>query len=121
MSDEECYRRVAVHADISREDVPGDIELTDEELDAVIEIIYLRPDDQYGVYERHLGHGVLHLQHEWPMDEFATALDHAIDTARDTGHPILKRIYSYAYQNDSEEFGEDRIPVPWEDDENDED
>lgn len=114
MSDDH-YRRVAIHADITDEDVPGDIETTDEELEAVVEITYLRPNDQYAVYERHLGRGVLHLQHDWPMDEYQDALDHAIALARETGHPLLSRIYAYTFTTDPDELGEDRIPVPWDD------
>lgn len=115
MSDDDHYRRVAIHADIPDEGVPGDIERTDEELEAVIEITYLRPGDQYAVYERHLGRGVLHLQHEWPMDTYQDALDHAIALARETDHPLLSRIYAYAHTTDPDEPGEDRIPVPWDD------
>lgn len=115
MSDDEHYRRVAIHADITDEDVPGDIETTKEELDTVIEITFLRPDEQYAVYERHLERGVLHLQHEWPMDEYQDALDHAIALARETGHPLLSRIYAYTFTTDPDELGEDRIPVPWDD------
>ena len=115
--DDEYYRRVALHGSISDDDCPDDIQTTDEELDAVIEIVYFRPDDQYGVYERHIRSGALHLQHEWPMDEFANALEHAIEISRETSHPLLKRIYAYTYQSDPEEPGEDRIPVPWSDDE----
>jgi len=119
MSDDEYYRRVALHGSLGDADVSPDIQTTDEELDVVIEIVYFRPDDQYGVYERHLGKGVLHLQHEWPMDEFEDALEHAVSLARDKGHPLLKRIYSYTYQSDPEEPGEDRIPIPWSKDDED--
>lgn len=119
MSDE-YYRRVALHGTIDPDDVGDDIELTDEELDAVIEIIYFRLEGEYGVYERHIYRGVLHLQHEFPMDEYSRALEHAIDLARSTGHPLLIHIYAWIPSDDPDELGEDRIPSPWESDEDDE-
>ncbi|EMA17037.1 hypothetical protein [Haloarcula amylolytica] len=115
MSDDEYMTRVAVHGSVP-EDVPGDIEVTNEERDAIVEILFVRSDDEYRVMSRH--HQTLFLDHGGgPFDEFGDALESAIETARDEGLPLLRRIYSWVPVSEADELGVDRIPIPWEDDE----
>jgi hypothetical protein len=106
--------RVTLHGSIP-DDVPGDIEVTDEERDAVVEILYVRPREEYGVYSRH--HQTLYLDHNGgAFDEFEDALVSAIETARDEELPLLRRVYSWVHVSQADELGSDRIPIPWADD-----
>jgi len=123
MSDEDeddtYYRRAAIHGDFGHL-VPETL-LTREELDDIIEVIYYRDRDEYSVNSRYLRNGVLHLRHG-VCDGIKDAATLAIDVARDEGHPILRRVYTYVPSGEDEEPGEDRIPRPWyDDDEVDED
>jgi hypothetical protein len=116
MSEDEYLSRVALHGSIP-DDVPEDIEVTNEEPDVVVEILYIRPRKEYGVYSRH--HQTLFLDHGGggPFDEFEDALELAIETARSEDLPLLQRVYTYAPENEAEkELGAERIPIPWEED-----
>lgn len=116
MTDDEYLTRVAVHGSISSDDVPSGVELTDEELDAVVEIVYVRERDEYRVFVRH--HQTLFLDYGGgSISEFDAAREVAIETARDEGHPLLRRIYAWVPVSEADELGADRIPIPWEDDE----
>lgn len=116
MTDDEYLTRVAVHGSVPEEDVPGDIMVTDEECDAIIEVLYVRPRKEYGVYSRR--RQTLYLDHGGgPFETFDDALANAIETARNEGLPIQKSVYTYAPGSDADELGADRIPIPWADDE----
>ena len=117
--DDTIYRRVAVHGDLG--DLVPEPLLTSEELEDIIEIAYFRDRQEYGVYSRHILTGVLHLRHGL-CDGIVDSATLAIDVARDEGHPILRRVYTYVPSGEDEEPGEDRISRPWyDDDEVDED
>lgn len=118
MTDDEYLTRVALHGSIDAADVPEDIEVTTEELDAVVEILFVRHRDEYGVYSRH--NQTLFLDHGGPFEEFEDALEVAIETARSEDLPILQRVYTYAPESEAEkELGTERIPIPWGEDEDD--
>lgn len=110
--DDTYYRRVAIHGDISRDDVPEDIDLVDEELDEIIEILHFRDYEEYRVANRYIGEGVLHMVYG-RVDGFEDALTLALHAADDSDNPILRRIYTYAPTTGESEPGEDRIPAPW--------
>lgn len=115
MTDEEYLTRVAVHGSVP-DDVPGDIEVTNKESDAIVEVLYVRPREEYDVYSRH--HQTLYLDHDGgPFNDFMEALESAIETARSEGLPLLQQVYTYAPESDADELGSDRIPIPWSDDE----
>jgi hypothetical protein len=119
VTDEEYLTRVAVHGSIP-DDVPGDIEVTNEERDAIVEVLYVRPCEEYGVYSRH--RQSLYLDHDsGPFDEFDDGLESAIETARGEGLPLLRRVYSWVPVSEADELGSDRIPIPWTDDDEDAD
>lgn len=115
--DSAYYKRAAVHGGIDPAGAPDDIEITDEELDDIIEILYVRERDEYRTVSRHIGHGVLHLRYG-TYDHLGAAYERGIEASRETGYPILGTVYTYIPENE-DELGEGRIPVPWEDDEHD--
>jgi hypothetical protein len=118
VTDEEYLTRVAVHGSIP-DDVPDDIEMTDEERDGIVEILFIRQDDQYRVLSRR--NQTLYLDHSGgPFDEFEDALVSAIETARDEDLPLLRRVYSWVPVSEADELGSDRIPIPWTDEDDDE-
>lgn len=99
------------------DDVLGDIKTTDEELEGLVEILYIRADDEYRVLSRH--RQSLYLDHGGgPFNSFEDALANAIETARSEGLPLLQHIYTYAPESQAEtELGVERIPIPWADEE----
>lgn len=118
MSDDEYLTRVAVHGSIP-DDVPEGTKVTNKELDAVVEILYIRANEEYWVLSRR--RQTLYLDHGGgPFDEFEAALDSAIETAHDEGS-LLRRIYSWAPESDADELGSDHIPIPWANDEYEDD
>lgn len=98
--------RVAIHGSISPDDVPDGIELTNEEADAIVEILYVRSDDEYHVLSRH--NQTLYLDHGTggPYEAFDDALDNAIQTACSDGLPLLKKIYSWVSEENADELGQ---------------
>ena len=118
---DEHLTRVALHGSINPDDVPSEVELTDKELEAIVEIIYVRNRREYGVYSRH--RQTLYLDHGGggPLSGFEEALEYAIETARSEGLPLLRRIYAWAPESQADELGADRIPIPWVDGDEDAD
>lgn len=112
---DEYLTRVAVHGSIP-DDVPEDIEITNEERDAIVEVLYIRRDSEYRVLSRH--RQTLYLDHGGgPHESFEAALNAAIETARDESLPLLRRVYSWVPDSEADEPGVDRIPIPWDDEE----
>lgn len=108
-------RRVAVHGHIPSDDIPDDIESTDDEtrFDATIEIIYRRHDDSYWIVARH--RQTIFLRYEWDVTDFSEAIDIAIETARDEDYPLQRTVYSWIPESDADnEIGAERINQPWE-------
>jgi hypothetical protein len=117
VTDDEYLTRVALHGNVTTEDVPGDVELTDEELDHLVEILYVRERDEYRVLSRH--RQTLFLDHGGgPFDEFKEALANSIEIACSEDLPILQRIYTYVPERDDNELGVNRIPIPWDNETN---
>lgn len=119
MSDGEAKTRVALHGVISGDEIPADIDTTDEDGEAsIIEILYDRDERHYRVLSRH--RRTLYLGHcSGAIDSFEGALEATVEISRDEEYPLLRQVYSWVPVSQADEPGADRIHVPWAEDDDD--
>ena len=117
---EDDYRdRIAIHADLPRDDVPDGIDVVspDSEPEKAIEIMFLRDRDEYQACLRFARPGSATKFIYGTTDTLTDALQVAIDQVS-SDYPLLMRVYTYDWASEIEgESGSNQIPRPWEEDE----
>lgn len=117
MTEDDVRDRVAIHADLPRDDIPDGIEVADpeDEPERVVEIMYLRDRDEYQICTLYARPGSAVKFVHRTTDNLEDALQVAIDEVS-SDYPLLGRVYAWDWSSEVEdEPGSDRMPRPWED------
>lgn len=120
---EDGYRdRIAIHADLPREDIPDGIDVVDPEDEPAraVEIMYIRDRQEYETCVRYARPGSATKFIHGVTDTLTDAIQIAIDQVS-MDYPLLGRVYAYDWVSEIEgEPGSNRIPRPWSNDEDEE-
>lgn len=109
--DDEYLTRVMLHGSISREDVPSDAEVTEEEEDAIVEILFIRQNDEYRVLSRHARHSTSTREGACLRVRGCAGVRHRDRAKR--GYPSPQARLHLVSVGDAGELGTDRIFIPW--------